>query len=366
MGKVEVQGLTKSYDKNVAVQDLNLIVPDGEFMVLLGPSGCGKTTTLRCIAGLEKMDNGSIYIADKLVNKLPPKDRNVAMVFQNYALYPHMKIYDNMAFPLKMRHKTKQQIAEKVKEVSELLGISHLLERKPRQVSGGEQQRVALGRAIIRNPEVFLMDEPLSNLDAQLRLQMRTELKRLQRELRVTTIFVTHDQAEAMTMADKIAIFCKGELQQIGKPEEVFDHPDNVFVARFLGSPPMNLVKVNITERNDSVFLDGGTFMIQLSSELASKAKEKGCGSELTIGIRPSDIKISKVKRNGFIQAVVYSSEPLGEETITSVELGENIIRIRSPSNIKNEIGDKIWISLNLGKIHFFDKDSKKCLKWRG
>ena len=248
MSKVKVVNLVKKFDKTVAVDGISFDVKDGEFIVLLGPSGCGKTTTLRCIAGLETPDEGEIYIDDKLVNDLPPKDRDVAMVFQSYALYPHMTVYGNLAFPLKMRKLPKDEIDKKVKEVAKLLNIDHLLDRKPRQLSGGEMQRVALGRALVRTPRVFLMDEPLSNLDAKLRVYMRAELKKLQRDLKITTIYVTHDQAEAMAMADRIAVMNKGKILQYSEPHDVYEKPANLFVAGFIGSPPMNFIKASIVE----------------------------------------------------------------------------------------------------------------------
>jgi len=267
---VRVVGLRKVFDKKtVAVDGVSFEVKDGEFVILLGPSGCGKTTTLRCIAGLETPDEGEIYIGDRLVNDLPPKDRDIAMVFQSYALYPHMTVYDNLAFPLKMRKYPKDEIDKRVKEVARLLRIEDLLDRKPRQLSGGQQQRVALGRALVRNPQVWLMDEPLSNLDAKLRVYMRAELKKLQKDLGITTIYVTHDQAEAMAMGDRIAVMDKGKILQYDEPHVVYEKPANIFVAGFLGSPPMNFVDATIVERDSQIILDAGVFELPTSTGLS-------------------------------------------------------------------------------------------------
>lgn len=263
MAGVKLVNVWKQFGEVTAVKNMNLDIKDGEFMILLGPSGCGKTTTLRMISGLEEPTKGQIYIGDKLVADpekgvfVPPKDRDIAMVFQSYALYPHMTVYDNIAFPLKLRKVPKQEIDQRVREVAEMLGLTELLKRKPRELSGGQRQRVALGRAIVRKPQVFLMDEPLSNLDAKLRVKMRAELKKLQRQLGVTTIYVTHDQVEAMTMGDRIAVINAGELQQVGSPDEVYDKPANTFVAGFIGSPPMNSMDASITEDG---FADFGEF----------------------------------------------------------------------------------------------------------
>ena len=270
MSKVKVVNLVKRFDKTIAVDGVSFDVRDGEFIILLGPSGCGKTTTLRCIAGLETPDEGEIYIDDRLVNDLPPKDRDIAMVFQSYALYPHMTVYGNLAFPLKMRKLPKDEIDKKVREVAKLLRIEELLDRKPRQLSGGQQQRVALGRALVRTPKVFLMDEPLSNLDAKLRVYMRAELKKLQRDLKITTIYVTHDQAEAMAMADRIAVMNKGKILQYSEPNHVYEKPANLFVAGFIGSPPMNFIKASIVEKDSRIILDAGFFQYELEREPVS------------------------------------------------------------------------------------------------
>ncbi|MEM1515840.1 MAG: ABC transporter ATP-binding protein [Candidatus Bathyarchaeia archaeon] len=364
MAKVLIKNLTKRFGNVIAVNNLNLEIADKEFMVLLGPSGCGKTTTLRCIAGLEDPDEGEIYIGDRLVNDLPPKDRDVAMVFQSYALYPHMSVFDNIAFPLRIRKIPKNEVEKKVKEVADLLKISHLLNRKPRQLSGGERQRVALGRAIVRNPQVFLMDEPLSNLDAKLRVYMRAELKRLQKELGVTTIYVTHDQVEAMSMADRIAIMNLGVLQQIGTAYEVYNYPSNFFVAGFIGSPPMNFIDCTIRENNNSVLIDSGEFTFMLPDEIGKLVKEKITSSEIILGIRPEDIVIEKKcsSAKGLIEGEIYVTEPMGNEIIVDVKVGDKILKVKSPVEIEVNIGDKVWLEFKPNKIHLFDKRTEKTI----
>src|SRR2546427_3614623 len=273
MSELRLVNLVKKFDGAAAVDGLSLDVSSGEFVVILGPSGCGKTTTLRCIAGLESVDAGSILIDGNDVTNLPPRDRDVAMVFQNYALYPHMTVADNIGYPLRMKKLQKKEVEERVTEITTLLGIKHLLSRRPRQLSGGEQQRVALGRAIVRKPKVFLMDEPLSNLDAKLRLYTRAELKRLQRELRVTTVYVTHDQAEAMALADRVAVMNNGKLLQYAPPTEIYGRPNTVFVAGFIGNPPMNLIKARLTVDRELVLVNSDCFNFELSEGLAKNVK---------------------------------------------------------------------------------------------
>jgi multiple sugar transport system ATP-binding protein len=364
MAKVNLVNLTKRYRKVIAVNKLTLEVKDKEFLVLLGPSGCGKTTTLRMIAGLEKPDEGEIYIDDKLVNDLPPRDRNVAMVFQSYALYPHMNVYDNIAFPLKMRKLPKAEIDKRVKQVSELLRIRHLLDRYPTQLSGGERQRVAIARAIIREAEVFLMDEPLSNLDAKLRVYMRAELKRLQRELGITTIYVTHDQVEAMTMADRIAIMNNGILQQIDTPDNIYNNPKNMFVAGFIGSPPMNFIDVTFVEKNGDYLLDSGLFILKLPRDLGELIKNKATSIELVLGIRPEDMFVlsGENKEVNVIKGEVYVVEPLGSETILDVKVGNNIIKVRTPGKSIPKTGDIVTLKIDMNKIHLFDKETGSAI----
>ncbi|MQY68681.1 MAG: ATP-binding cassette domain-containing protein, partial [Hadesarchaea archaeon] len=292
MSKVTLNNLTKRFGKVEAVKNVTLKIKDGEFVALLGPSGCGKTTTLRCIAGLEKPNEGSTYIGDRNVTNLSPPERNVAMVFQSYALYPHMTAFNNIAFPLQIRKRPKDEIRKEVKRVAEILEISELLGRKPGELSGGQCQRVALGRAIIRNPAVFLLDEPLANLDAKLRISMRGELKRLQKRLGVTTIFVTHDQIEAMTMAERIAIMNNGVIEQFGSTEEIYQHPANTFVAGFIGTPAMNLMECSLVEKNGAFSLDFDTNTLPVPSSVGGALIEKMKSSDVVFGIRPEDISI--------------------------------------------------------------------------
>ncbi|RLF24103.1 MAG: sugar ABC transporter ATP-binding protein [Thermoprotei archaeon] len=347
----------------VAVDDLTLDIKDKEFFVLLGPSGCGKTTTLRLIAGLEVPTKGEIYIGGELVNDIPPKDRDVAMVFQSYALYPHMKVFDNIAFPLKLRKMPKREIERRVKEVAKMLHIEHLLDRKPAELSGGERQRVALARAIVRRPKVFLMDEPLSNLDAKLRVMARAYLKRLQRELEVTTIYVTHDQVEAMTMADRIAVMNIGRLQQVGTPNELYNKPANLFVAGFIGSPPMNFVEGVLREIEGKLFFDAKYFKIPLPSDIEEILRGQAPSEEVILGVRPEDMRISLEKVPEGIRGRIYVLEPLGTRTIVNVELGpELIVKVEGPREVDLRIGQEIWLTLDYNRIHFFDKKTEKAI----
>jgi len=363
LARILIKNLMKRFGDVVAVNDVSFKVEDKEFLVLLGPSGCGKTTTLRCIAGLEAPDEGEIYIGDTLVNELPPKDRNVAMVFQSYALYPHMKVFDNIAFPLKMHKVPKDEIRKRVKRTAELLRITHLLDRKPRQLSGGEAQRTALGRAIVRDPMVFLMDEPLSNLDAKLRIYMRTELKRLQRDLGVTTVYVTHDQVEAMTMSDKIAIMNLGMLQQLGDAYEIYNRPANLFVAGFIGSPPMNLMNCTFTEKNGSCFLDAGTFTLPIPDDISGIIKEKATSSELILGARPKDISLGKRRTpENFVEAEVYVTEPLGSEVIVDLKVGDKLVKAETTPDFAISISERVWIGFIRERMHLFDKKTEKII----
>jgi multiple sugar transport system ATP-binding protein len=358
--EVKLTNLTKKFRNTVAVDNLTLLIPDGQFLCLLGPSGCGKTTTLRCIAGLESPDTGEIYIGDKLVNDLAPKDRDIAMVFQDYALYNHMTVYDNIAFPLRLKKVPKNEIRKRVEEVAEILHIKHLLTRRPAQLSGGERQRVATGRAIVRKPAVFLMDEPLSNLDALLRIQMRVELKRLKEQLKITTIYVTHDQIEAMSLADKIALMDKGALQQIGTPHEIYYEPANTFVAKFVGAPSINLINGNFLEEKSAI--DLGFLTIEIPKEISNIIKEKASGSEIIVGIRPDDISISEKPRSGFIKGEVYVMQPLGSETQFELKVDESILTVKTYGTYSSKIGDTIWFTLKEEKIHIFDKKTGKVI----
>lgn len=355
MVDVRLENVNKSFGKVVAVDNLNLKVEDKEFLVLLGPSGCGKTTTLRLIAGLEKPDSGSIYIGERLANNLSPKERNVAMVFQNYALYPYMKVFDNIAFPLRVRNTPKQQIESKVRETANMVGIEGLLERKPRQLSGGQQQRVALARALVREPALFLMDEPLSNLDAKLRVQMRTELKKLHHELGVTTIYVTHDQEEAMTLSDRIAIMNKGLLYQLGSPFDVYERPANLFVAGFVGSPAMNTVEGELAEEDGDYIADFRICSVKLPKEVAETLTSK----TLVLGIRPEYILVDEKSPHGIV-AKVEVTEPLGRESILLLNAKGVLLtantRLMKPLNV----GDEVWISFVENRLQMFEKQSAR------
>lgn len=354
--------MTKRFGDVIAVNSLSLEVKDKEFLVLLGPSGCGKTTALRCIAGLETPESGEIYIGDKLVNELDPKERNVAMVFQSYALYPHMTVFDNMAFPLENMKVLPEEVKERVHETAKLLKVEALLDRKPKQLSGGQRQRVALGRAIVRDPTVFLMDEPLSNLDAKLRVYMRAELKKLQKQLGVTTVYVTHDQVEAMTMGDKVAIMNEGILQQVGTPDDIYSRPANVFVAGFIGSPPTNFFDCKLLV-GEPCKLDSKEFAYPLPEDVAEAVNQ--CTSESCIlGIRPQDIIVYKEasKTKELIKSVLDVVEPLGDTMILDLKIGEYLIKAVVDPDFKTEIGEELWLEIPPTKIHVFDKKSGKTL----
>lgn len=362
MAKVTLQNIEKMFGKVKAVDGVNLEIADREFLTLLGPSGCGKTTTLRLIAGLEDLTAGNIYIGGRLVNDVAPRDRNISMVFQNYALYPHMKVFDNIAFPLKIRHTNKAEIGKRVKEVAEMLEIGLLLERKPKELSGGERQRVALGRAIIRKPDVFLMDEPLSNLDAKLRVYMRAELKRLQKHLDTTLIYVTHDQVEAMTMSDRIAIMNEGKLQVVDGPENIYFHPTTQWVAGFIGSPPMNFFDCILSEKSGQGILEAGEFQVPLPKETWRALQKDASTSELVFGVRPEDTKVSKTSVPGGIEGKVYVTEPTGDSIIVDVKVGKAIMRARADAASQFNIEDTVYMTFNMERMHIFNKKSDTTL----
>ncbi|WFO74849.1 ABC transporter ATP-binding protein [Desulfurococcaceae archaeon MEX13E-LK6-19] len=363
MSKVELRNIVKRFGRVVAVDHVSLKINDGEFFVLLGPSGCGKTTTLRIIAGLEDPDEGYVLIDDKIVNDVPPNKRDIAMVFQNYALYPHMTVYKNLAFPLENMGLSKQEIDKRVREVAKLLHIDHLLDRKPGQLSGGEQQRVALGRALVRRPRVFLMDEPLSNLDAKLRVYMRAELKRLQKELGITTIYVTHDQAEAMTMADRIAVMNKGRIMQVGKPRELYLKPANIFVAGFIGSPPMNFFDATFTVKENKYILDASDFKLVLDPEIGSIVEKSiGGGGEVVIGIRPEHMEIYDKPVENSIESEVYVVEPLGSETVINAKVGKKIFKVVVKGDVDYPIGAKIYVKPVMKYLHIFNKKTGEAI----
>jgi len=337
------------------VDDLSLEIRDGEFVVLLGPSGCGKTTTLRMLAGLENVTSGDIYIGGERVNDVPTQHRDLAMVFQSYALYPHMTIAENIGYPLRVRKIEKNERAERVNRVAAMLEIESLLERKPRQLSGGERQRVALARAIVREPRAYLMDEPLSNLDARLRVQMRGELKRLQHQLGTTTIYVTHDQAEAMTLASRVAVMRKGRLQQFDTPMNIYNQPANRFVAEFVGSPSMNFVEGRV----DQATFVSDSLRIPLS---ASQLGRLSGQSRLTIGIRPEHIQVLAEPHDGAIAASVYVTELMGNETFVFLSVGDNRLIARAPADFRAELESKVWLRLATDKVAFFDSTTDKSL----
>ncbi len=346
---VSLRGIVKTHGPVVALESLDLDIERGEFFALLGPSGSGKTTTLRIVAGLERADRGTVSIEGRDVTGLEPGDRDVAMVFQSYALYPHMTVFQNVAFPLRMVGTPKHEIERAVREAAARVQIEHLLERRPGQLSGGQQQRCALARAIVREPRLFLLDEPLSNLDAKLRLETRVELKKLQRALDVTTIYVTHDQEEAMTIADRMAVFIEGKLMQVGMPEEVFERPENVEVASFLGSPPMNLVPGELDGRQ--LAIDGHT--VELPHD------HPGGPRPVTVGLRPGDVRIGgEGDGEGRLPAAVYLTELLGETMIVNLRLGERLIKARLSDKRPFREGDEVRVAFNLPNVHLFDRAS--------
>ncbi|MFO8145631.1 MAG: sn-glycerol-3-phosphate ABC transporter ATP-binding protein UgpC [Candidatus Syntrophosphaera sp.] len=366
MAKVVVKDLNKFYDKTVhAVKDVSFEAKDKEFMVLVGPSGCGKSTILRMIAGLEEISSGNIWIGDKLVNNIPPKDRDIAMVFQNYALYPHMSVHDNMAFALKLRRESKDSIKEKVKHSAQLLGIESLLKRKPGQLSGGQRQRVALGRAIVRNPKVFLFDEPLSNLDAKLRVAMRAEIVKLHQQVENTMIYVTHDQVEAMTMADRIVVMKDGEIHQIDTPLNVYNDPANVFVAGFIGSPAINMVTGKIEAKDGDLVFTSDDFTVKVHAD-HKKALDPYAGKPIIMGIRPEDIYDARFDSmadfpQGF-DTTCDIVEPLGNEYQVVLKTENHDFTARLDPKELPKMGQTIKVSLDMLKAHFFDPDSEERL----
>lgn len=369
MAKVVVNNVNKIYENGFqAVTEANFTAEDKEFVILVGPSGCGKSTTLRMIAGLEEISSGEISIAGKIVNDIPPKDRDIAMVFQNYALYPHMTVFENMSFALKLRKTPKSEILPIVKEAAKLLEIEDLLDRKPKQLSGGQRQRVALGRAIVRKPKVFLFDEPLSNLDAKLRVQMRAEITRLHRKLDTTMIYVTHDQVEAMTMADKIVIMKDGFIQQIDSPLNVYNNPVNLFVAGFIGSPAINQFSGKLLKENDELMFDEGSFKINIPKEFYNDLAEH-INKEVVMGIRPEDIYDTQyntmAEQPVQINALCDVVEPMGNEYVVYFSTGNSKLLARFDPKKLPEIDKKMNISLDMRKVHFFDKESEICLTYK-
>ncbi|MGH2653421.1 MAG: ABC transporter ATP-binding protein [Actinomycetota bacterium] len=396
MAEIVLEEVSKVYGGGTpAISDLNLGVKDGEFMVLVGPSGCGKTTALRMVAGLESISEGTIKIDDRVVNTVPPKERDIAMVFQNYALYPHMTVYDNMGFGLKLRKLPKEEIDRRVREAAGILGLEEFLTRKPKALSGGQRQRVAMGRAIVREPKAFLMDEPLSNLDAKLRVQMRSEISRIQAEIGVTTLYVTHDQVEAMTMGDRVAVIRKGVLQQVDTPQFLYDHPQNLFVAGFIGSPAMNMVEADLVRADGSAALEFGGFRLELPEEVFADRPDLRAyeAKRVVLGLRPEDMEdatlVSEVPSSRRIQATVRLREALGADVLVhfaiaappvltedarelATDVGQEALldaeaRARagqstflarlSPRTTARE-GEPIELAVDVTRFHFFDPDS--------
>ncbi|MCD6256810.1 ABC transporter ATP-binding protein [Candidatus Aerophobetes bacterium] len=359
MASVKLVNVTKRYGNLEAIKKINLDIKDGELMVLLGPTGAGKTTTLRSVAGLEHPEEGEIYIGDEKVNGLSPADRDVAFVFQNYSLYPRYTVFENMASPLKARGMDKDRIEKIVKRTADMLHIAHLLQRKPEHLSGGEMQRVALGRALVREPRVFLMDEPLTNLDAKLREEMRGELKRLKSDIGATFFYATPDQAEALSMADRIAVLKNGKIQQVDTPLNIYNHPSNMFIADFLGSPGMNFLPCKIEGR--ILNIGPGNFKLPLSAKSLRKVEDVS-PAEVVFGIRLEDIFISKERQTDWFPAQVDVVELMGSWNIVSLRLGENYIKTRANMDFEAASGDKVWIRLNEKRIHLFDKESERII----
>jgi multiple sugar transport system ATP-binding protein len=363
MSQVVIRNANKKYGEVHAVKDVNLQVRDKEFMVFVGPSGCGKTTTLRMVAGLEAITSGDILIGDRVVNELPPMDRDIAMVFQNYALYPHMSVYQNMAFGLKMRKFDKPEIEKRVQRAAEILDIKELLHRKPRQLSGGQRQRVALGRAIVRDPKVFLFDEPLSNLDAKLRVQMRVELKKLHERLGTTAIYVTHDQVEAMTLGDRVVVMKDGWVQQVGEPLELYNTPANKFVAGFIGSPAMNFASVTVTESNGALLAENKGLRIKLPEEIAQRLRSHS-SREITLGIRPDDLTVATAADPADLcfDATIEVIEQLGSEIVLDTKVGDSMMVASVEPNVKVKVHDKLRLAMRPSRLHVFDAKTEAAI----
>ena len=366
MAQVSLKNVTKKFPPNIyAVKDVNLGIENKEFLVLVGPSGCGKSTFLRMIAGLEEATAGEIYIGDKMVNDVPAKDRNIAMVFQNYALYPHMNVYDNMAFGLKLRRLSKSEIDQRVKEAAQILNIAKHLNKRPKELSGGEQQRVAVGRAIVRKPMVFLFDEPLSNLDAKLRVQMRTEINKLHTRLQTTMIYVTHDQIEAMTMGTRIAVMKEGVIQQIDDPITLYDKPKNKFVAGFIGSPPMNFMNGQIIKKDGRFYFNEGNFSVRILDEMKDKLTPH-LDREIIFGIRPEDVYdrlfVQEAPEESVVTATCEVYEPMGAEVFLYLNSGKHTFIARVGGHAKPTVNQDLELVFDMSKVHLFDVKSEKTI----
>jgi multiple sugar transport system ATP-binding protein len=366
MSSVSFDHVYKKFGDVIAVNDLNIQIADKEFLVLVGPSGCGKTTALRCLAGLEDISEGRILIGDQVVNDVAPKDRDIAMVFQSYALYPHMSVYDNMAFGLKLRKVPKQEIKKRVENAADVLGIRHLLDRKPRQLSGGQRQRVAVGRAIVREPKVFLFDEPLSNLDAKLRVETRANISKLHQQLQTTFIYVTHDQVEAMTMASRIAVINKGLLQQIDTPQSLYDRPDNLFVAGFIGSPAMNFFPAKLRKDGSELIVDGGSFSLKVPAD-RSAPYLPFAGKDIIFGIRPENIHNPEFAPPGIVaqpvEATIDVTELMGNEIFVYLKTGDNSFVARVDPRTRYQVNQKVQVVFNMGNMHIFDRETEQAIR---
>ncbi|MCZ8466842.1 ABC transporter ATP-binding protein [Streptococcus uberis] len=365
MSKVELKHVNKMYGDSKAVDDFNLVIDDKEFIIFVGPSGCGKSTTLRMIAGLEEISSGDLFMDGQKMNHVSPSDRDIAMVFQNYALYPHMTVRQNIAYSLKIRGMSKEVIAEKVAEVAKLLKLEPYLDRKPGQLSGGQKQRVAMGRAMVRHPKVFLMDEPLSNLDAKLRGEMRIEIANLYQKLDATFIYVTHDQTEAMTLGTRIVVMKDGKIQQIDTPKNLFEHPANLFVAGFIGTPPMNFLDATLDKERDRVYLQTNHHEQEISLAKAQEFEENGAfGKNLVLGIRPNDVIISQTMTPSSLTGKVQVYEMLGEDAIVHVRLEESrqTVIVKSPSKDSYQVGDSVYLTFPEDRLYLFDKATEVAL----
>ncbi len=366
MAQVSLVNVSKTYPPNIrAVVDFSLGIERREFVVFVGPSGCGKTTTLRMIAGLEEITHGKIFIGNRLVNDVPPKDRDIAMVFQNYALYPHMTVFQNMAFALKLRKYPKHEILTRVHEAAEVLGIKQLLDRKPKELSGGQRQRVALGRAIVRKPLVFLFDEPLSNLDAKLRVQMRTEIKKLHQRLQATIIYVTHDQTEALTMGDRIVVFKEGVIQQVDDPITLYDRPANRFVASFIGSPPMNFLQGVVVRLGEKYYFQNGSFRVRINDSMVPKIQPYE-RKDIIFGVRPENIYdklfASEASPDNTVRATCEVVEPMGAEAYLYLRAGDNAFVARVSGHVRPGVNQDLDLVFDISKAHFFDPHTEKSI----
>ena len=355
--KVELVNLTKRWGDVVGADGINLSIEHGEFVAFLGPSGCGKTTTLLMIAGIYKPTEGEILFDGKVVNAVPPKDRNIGMVFQSYALYPHMTVFQNIGYPLKLKKVPKEEMRKRVQRVADMMGIGHLLDRKPAQLSGGQQQRVALGRALVKEPQLLLFDEPLSNLDARLRLSMRSEIKRLQIELGITSIYVTHDQVEAMTMADRVAVMKDGKLQAFSPPDELYDRPKTLFVAGFVGNPPMNFFDVEVVRENGEYHARGVGIDLVVPADRGEKAAGRG---KVIMGIRPEHVALAEEGAAGVVNIV----EPLGRDDLIDVRIGDSDVQLLVEPGRGLRIGDHVRLRFDTSNVQFFDPETEKSLLW--